>query len=81
MKLTAGQLEALRNLDRKKAGLDVSWIAIGDARQLTDLGFAARNRSGWQITPAGASVLALQELRPTTRPAAQLLAFATLHRS
>ena len=63
MRLTAGQLEALRNLARKKAGLQVSWIVIADALGLTDLGFAARNRSGWQITAAGASLLAQQEQR------------------
>lgn len=61
MRLTSGQLNALRNLSRKKAGLQVGWIVIADALGLTDLGFAARNRSGWQITAAGASLLAHQE--------------------
>ena len=60
MRLTAGQLDALRNLAHKKAGLQVGWIVIADALGLTDLGFAARNRSGWQITAAGASLLAQQ---------------------
>jgi hypothetical protein len=60
MRLTAGQLDALRNLSRKKAGLEVGWIVIADALGLTALGFAARNRSGWQITAAGASLLAHQ---------------------
>ena len=60
MKLTTGQLNALRNLSRKKAGLEVGWIVIADALGLTDLGFAARNRSGWQITAAGAALLAHQ---------------------
>jgi len=61
MKLTPGQLDALRNLGRKKAGLEVGWIVIADARGLTDLGFAERGRSGWEITAAGASLLADQE--------------------
>jgi hypothetical protein len=60
VKLTTGQLNALRNLSRKKAGLEVGWIVIADALGLTDLGFAARNRSGWQITAAGAALLAHQ---------------------
>ena len=63
MRLTAGQLDALRNLAHKKAGLKVGWIVIADALGLTDLGFAARNRSGWQITAAGASLLADHDLR------------------
>ena len=61
MRLTRGQMDALRNLARKKAGLEVGWIVIADALGLTDLGFAARNRSGWQITAAGASLLAHHE--------------------
>jgi hypothetical protein len=59
--LTGGQMDALRNLARKQAGLEVGWIVIADALGLTELGFAARNRSGWQITAAGASVLAHQD--------------------
>jgi hypothetical protein len=61
LRLSSGQLTALRNLARKKAGLQVGWIVIADALGLTDLGFAARNRSGWQITAAGASLLAHHE--------------------
>jgi hypothetical protein len=61
LRLTGGQLDALRNLSRKKAGQEVGWIVIADARGLTELGFAARNRSGWQITPAGVSLLAHQD--------------------
>jgi len=53
MSLTPGQLTALRNLARKQAGEDVNWINIADARALTELGFAERNRGGWEITPAG----------------------------
>ena len=63
MKLTDSQLSALRNLSRKKAGLEVGWIVIADALGLTDLGFAARNPSGWQITAAGAAQLAHLERR------------------
>ena len=68
MTLTDGQLDALRNLSRKKAGLDVGWIVIADARGLTDLGFAARNRSGWQITAAGASLLVHHEMNSGSNP-------------
>jgi hypothetical protein len=56
--LTDAQFDALRNLARKKAGDSVGWIAINEARELTELGFATRNRSGWEITDAGASMLA-----------------------
>lgn len=63
MRLTSGQLDALRNLASKKAGGQVGWIVIADALGLTDLGFASRNRSGWQITAAGESLLAHQEPR------------------
>ncbi len=57
MALSPGQLAALENLSRKKAGEVVDWINIADARALTELGLAERNREGWQITPAGADVL------------------------
>jgi hypothetical protein len=56
--LTEAQLDALSNLARKKAGQIVGWIGIAEARALTELGFAARNRSGWEITDAGANALA-----------------------
>jgi len=55
--LSPSQLDALRNLSRKKAGADVGWIAIAAARALTDLGLAARERSGWQITTDGETLL------------------------
>ena len=58
MTLSEGQLEALRNLSRKKAGATVGWIAIAEARALTELGFASRNPSGWEITDAGEMELA-----------------------
>jgi fido (protein-threonine AMPylation protein) len=55
--LSAGQRAALDNLARKQAGEDVDWISIADARSLTDLGLAERNRAGWTITAAGAAAL------------------------
>jgi hypothetical protein len=55
--LSQSQLAALRNLSRKKAGADVGWIAIAAARALTDLGLAARERSGWQITAEGEALV------------------------
>ncbi|MDP3175110.1 MAG: hypothetical protein Q8M88_11825 [Phenylobacterium sp.] len=56
--LSNGQLTALKNLERKQAGETVDWINIGDARALTDLGFAERTREGWVITAAGSALLA-----------------------
>lgn len=60
--LSDAQIDALRNLARKKAGDAVGWIAIAEARVLTELGFASRNRSGWEITDAGVTALAHREL-------------------
>jgi hypothetical protein len=71
--LTDAQFEALRNLARKKAGDLVGWIAISEARGLTELGFATRNRSGWQITEAGVSMLAHREQQ--AEPPATVIAF------
>jgi hypothetical protein len=56
--LSPGQFVALGNLSRKKAGEQVDWINIADARALTDLGFAERTGGGWTITPAGVAALA-----------------------
>jgi hypothetical protein len=56
--LTTSQLHALHNLSRKKAGEDVPFVKIGDARALTELGLAERSREGWDITPTGAALLA-----------------------
>jgi hypothetical protein len=56
--LSAGQLVALKNLARKKAGEAVDWINIADARVLTDLGLAERNGGGWVITNDGVAALA-----------------------
>jgi hypothetical protein len=55
--LTDGELEALRNLLRKKNGDEVPFVNIRDARALTDLGFASRSREGWDITPEGCARL------------------------
>lgn len=55
--LTDGQLNALRNLRRKKQGEEVPFINIADARALTELGLAERSREGWGITAAGAAFL------------------------
>jgi hypothetical protein len=57
MTLSDGELDALRNLGRKRAGEDVDWIRIADAVALTEKGLAARTREGWEITPAGSRVL------------------------
>lgn len=57
MTLTDTQYAALRNLARKKAGHEVDWITIADARALTALGLAIRDRAGWVITPAGEAAL------------------------
>jgi hypothetical protein len=56
--MTPSRLEALRNLARKKAGDDVGFVNIADARALTELGFAQRSREGWDITPEGSAFLA-----------------------
>lgn len=58
MALSEGQMLALKNLSRKQAGEDVDWINISDARALTDLGYAQRDRVGWKITPEGQEALA-----------------------
>jgi hypothetical protein len=58
MILSARLVAALKNLADKKAGKEVGWINIADARALTDLGLAERSHEGWHITAAGASALA-----------------------
>ena len=55
--LSPAQFDALSNLARKKAGDDVGWVAIAEARELTDLGLALRTRSGWEITDSGEAAL------------------------
>ncbi len=56
--LTTGQIHALKNLARKKAGDEVAFVKIGDAQALTELGLAERSREGWDITAAGTALLA-----------------------
>jgi hypothetical protein len=56
--LSADTLGALRNLARKRDGQSVGWIDISGARELTVLGYAVRNQSGWQITASGTDALA-----------------------
>jgi hypothetical protein len=65
--LTAGQLETLQILARKKAGEAVGYVKIADARALTDLGLAQRSREGWDITAAGAALLARRNEPPPRR--------------
>jgi hypothetical protein len=55
--LTDGQLHALKGLARKKAGEEVPFVKIADARALTDLGMAERTGEGWNITAAGTAWL------------------------
>lgn len=55
--LTDGQLQALRNLAAKRSGVITDFVNIADARQLTELGLAARSRQGWDITAAGLACL------------------------
>jgi hypothetical protein len=69
MSLSASLLVALENLGRKKAGHEVDWISIGDARTLTDLGLAARTGSGWTITAAGTAALDAQHAGEPGAPA------------
>jgi len=66
--LSPSLLVALQNLGHKKAGLEVDWINISDARALTDLGLAERTRSGWVITPAGMSALQALGVAPSKSP-------------
>lgn len=63
--LTSAQVEALRNLGRKKSGEPVGFINIADARTLTELGLAVRSREGWDITPEGGAYLARRSAPPS----------------
>ena len=65
MKISDQQLAALHNLADKQAGQDVDWINIADARALTELGLARRNRGGWEITPEGLAMVKGQVAGPT----------------
>lgn len=66
--LTDAQLHALQNLGRKKAGEEVPFVKIADARALTELGLAARSQEGWDITDAGAALLVRGPEAPAPRP-------------
>lgn len=68
MTLSAPLLAALQNLGRKKAGQEVDWINIADARALTDLGLAERTPAGWIITAAGTAALDALDERPRPPP-------------
>jgi hypothetical protein len=57
MTISDKQLRSLRNLADKQAGHDVDWINIADARALTELGLARRNRGGWEITTEGLALI------------------------
>lgn len=59
MTLTDAERHALENLDLKRKGQEVPYINISAARGLTELGLAERSAQGWDITPAGAALLAL----------------------
>ena len=65
MALSDGQLSALRDLQTKKGGTEVDWINIADARVLTELGLAERNREGWIITVAGEAALRVYDAADT----------------
>lgn len=75
MTLSQGQLDALCNLSRKKAGFAVGWVAIAAARELTELGLAARDRGGWRITAGGEEALKQQGPAAPARESAQTLPF------
>ena len=68
MTISDKELAALHNLADKQAGKDVDWINIADARVLTDLGLARRNRGGWEITDEGLA-LVKERPRPPEAPA------------
>lgn len=67
MTISDKQLRALHNLADKQAGEDVDWISIADARALTELGLARRNREGWEITVEGLALLKAQGAAPAPR--------------
>ena len=60
MVLSAALFDALENLHRKKAGVEVNWINIAHARALTELGLARRGHQGWTITEAGSAAYSAQ---------------------
>ncbi len=62
--LSDTELRVLRNLAAKRAGNLTPFINIADAQRLTEHGFAARSRQGWDITPEGAAFLADLDGKP-----------------
>lgn len=64
MLISDREMAALQNLADKQAGKKVDWINIADARALTDLGLARRNREGWEITPEGMTLINAQASGP-----------------
>ncbi len=56
-RLTATQIEALRNLEAKLGGAVTAFVNIADAQHLTELGLAVRSRQGWDITDEGRAYL------------------------
>jgi hypothetical protein len=64
MTISDKQLRSLHNLADKQAGHDVDWISIADARALTALGLARRNRGGWEITTEGLALIRAHSAAP-----------------
>lgn len=56
--MTDGQLRALHDLRRKRAGETVPFVNIADAQTLTARGLALRTPEGWAITAEGEALLA-----------------------
>jgi hypothetical protein len=73
--LSSRLLDTLANLSRKKAGADVGWVAIAEARELDAMGLAVRTRSGWEITASGEAALGQEGDATHTDPPSQLLQF------
>jgi hypothetical protein len=69
MTISDREMTALHNLADKQAGREVDWISIADARALTELGLARRNRAGWEITAAGLALLKGEAAGPVAVPA------------
>lgn len=57
--LSGNLIHALQNLSNKARGEPFHWTNIAKARELTRLGFAQRDREGWNITAEGGEALRL----------------------
>ncbi|HXQ17484.1 MAG TPA: hypothetical protein VN814_22940 [Caulobacteraceae bacterium] len=66
--LSETELRVLRNLAAKRAGNLTPFINIADAQRLTEHGFAARSRQGWDITREGAAYLAELDAKGPGQP-------------